>query len=462
MNTDNLKKVLSVVRDLIKRNRVAYKDYLGEETITETKVFAKGTFAENGAGLTCDDPTITSFVTGETYQITIDGETTDYVAITEENIILVGNVTDGTKPLFAIGFVSGNVRWEGDESLIGKTVSVSQTKTVTHKNYDIKKLPEELLPDEVNEDRKEIWSRLTQTVSIEPQKMSIEQAEQARKNIGAIQSWYELQDKPFYKISSNRYESTNFGFGLVSNKVYKYGFSTSAKMVNGIDNILYSLGCSIPKSLEAPFLRASRISVVLTNNKNYYIEYVGNPYFLTQIKSDLHTLFGFPEEVKEISSDIAYIDNGLRVCWACYGNRSDGTYANYVFSTQPDKYYLDTINVKVTLEDGMLPDTVARTYGQDAIPKISIHGVDEGKILQVKSGIWALEAAPKDYFASTDALPQHAMSANPTEDMQIATKKYVDSKEFISSSTEGSTKKFKITVDDTGTITATEVTEPST
>lgn len=33
---------------------------------------------------------------------------------------------------------------------------------------------------------------------------------------------------------------------------------------------------------------------------------------------------------------------------------------------------------------------------------------------------------PKDYFASTDALPQHAMSADPTEDMQIATKQYVD------------------------------------
>lgn len=32
----------------------------------------------------------------------------------------------------------------------------------------------------------------------------------------------------------------------------------------------------------------------------------------------------------------------------------------------------------------------------------------------------------KDYFASADALPQHAMSADPTEDMQIATKKYVD------------------------------------
>lgn len=45
----------------------------------------------------------------------------------------------------------------------------------------------------------------------------------------------------------------------------------------------------------------------------------------------------------------------------------------------------------------------------------------------------------------------------------FATESYVDSKEpIINSSTEGSTKKFKITVDDTGTITATEVTESTT
>jgi len=47
----------------------------------------------------------------------------------------------------------------------------------------------------------------------------------------------------------------------------------------------------------------------------------------------------------------------------------------------------------------------------------------------VNGGIYecfCLNPRPKDYFASTDALPQHAMSADPTEDMQIATKKYVD------------------------------------
>lgn len=56
-------------------------------------------------------------------------------------------------------------------------------------------------------------------------------------------------------------------------------------------------------------------------------------------------------------------------------------------------------------------------------------------------------------------MPQVPMAATPTEDMQIATKKYVDDKEFIlQSTTPNSTKKFKITVDDTGELSAVEVT----
>lgn len=54
---------------------------------------------------------------------------------------------------------------------------------------------------------------------------------------------------------------------------------------------------------------------------------------------------------------------------------------------------------------------------------------------------------------------QLKMSAAPAKDMEIATKKYVDDKEFIlQSTTPGSVKKFKLTIDDTGTLTATEVT----
>ena len=56
-------------------------------------------------------------------------------------------------------------------------------------------------------------------------------------------------------------------------------------------------------------------------------------------------------------------------------------------------------------------------------------------------------------------MQQVKMKFNPISDMQIATKKYVDDKECIlKSTTPGSTKKFKITVGDSGAISATEVT----
>lgn len=64
---------------------------------------------------------------------------------------------------------------------------------------------------------------------------------------------------------------------------------------------------------------------------------------------------------------------------------------------------------------------------------------------------------------SDGALSQQTMAAAPISDMQIATKKYVDDKIsdkeiILSSSTAGSTKKFKLTIDDTGTLTASEIT----
>lgn len=60
---------------------------------------------------------------------------------------------------------------------------------------------------------------------------------------------------------------------------------------------------------------------------------------------------------------------------------------------------------------------------------------------------------------SNGTLQQLPMDTDPTFPMQIATKKYVDDKECIlKSTTPGSTKKFKMTVDDSGNISATEVT----
>ena len=333
MNTDNLKKVLSVVRDLIKRNRVAYKDYLGEETITETKVFAKGTFAEHGAGLTCDDPTITGFIAGETYQITIDGETTDYVAITNENTILVGNVTDETKPLFVIAFVSGNVGWEGDESLIGKTVSVSQTKTVTHKNYDIKKLPEELLPDSAAMDKdvkrinsiiSNMQSRVNSSVQYTPQNLTYNEKAQVRSNIGAVSKYEELDDRPCYfkksyvssilSTSLQALNGTNIFIALYSQS--SYGIIKENKKYTS------KWGYAITDEI---VLQAKYATLHLANGTTTPILYVGNPALLKTAAFNLQSIFGLSAKVTSVRADD--IDSNFSYCWSTRA-QSDGTYKN--------------------------------------------------------------------------------------------------------------------------------------
>lgn len=81
------------------------------------------------------------------------------------------------------------------------------------------------------------------------------------------------------------------------------------------------------------------------------------------------------------------------------------------------------------------------------------------------NNIWLFSGSGGINVGVTDFPPQYftiAVTSNGVmaECEQLATKEYVDNKEVVvSSSTEGGTKKFKITVDDTGTLSAVEVTE---
>ncbi len=80
MDKLNLKNILTAVRDMILRHRVAYKDYLGEETVTETKTFVTASFVAGDNATVTADPSFTGFVEGETYDVTLNGETTPMVA----------------------------------------------------------------------------------------------------------------------------------------------------------------------------------------------------------------------------------------------------------------------------------------------------------------------------------------------------------------------------------------------
>lgn len=165
MTQHNLTQILKVIRDLVMRNRPCYRDYLGSETVTKTMAIGSGVFEDKSGNALAQFPTVdsafTGFVLGETYTVTIDGVTADYVArnlspLSEEVGPIIGTTTafdiengpfDGWLAMAALregAFVCGAQTF--DTSFIGKTISISQTKTETAKRYKTKLLPEYLLP----------------------------------------------------------------------------------------------------------------------------------------------------------------------------------------------------------------------------------------------------------------------------------------------------------------------------
>lgn len=166
MTQHNLTQILKVIRDLVMRNRPCYRDYLGSETVTKTVQIGAGTFEDNGGVVReifpAIDPEFSGFILGETYTVTIDGVTEDYVArnlypISDEVGPFIGTITtyNAEDNTFDGWFCAAGRIPDGrvacmaqtlDTSFVGKTISISQTKTETVNRYNTKLLPEYLLP----------------------------------------------------------------------------------------------------------------------------------------------------------------------------------------------------------------------------------------------------------------------------------------------------------------------------
>ena len=165
MTQHNLTQILKVIRDFVMRNRPCYRDYLGSETVTKTVQIGAGTFEDNGGVVReifpAIDPEFSGFILGETYTVAIDGVAEDYIArvispISGEIGPIIGTITtfDAENGTFD-GWFAGAGTSSGsaiclaqtlDTSFAGKTISISQTKTETVTRYKTKLLPEYLLP----------------------------------------------------------------------------------------------------------------------------------------------------------------------------------------------------------------------------------------------------------------------------------------------------------------------------
>ena len=166
MTQHNLTQILKVIRDLVMRNRPCYRDYLGSETETKTVQIGSSIFEDDKGiaetGFLVTDSAFAGFILGETYTVTIDGITADYVArnfspFSDEIGPIIGTVTTfnmenhtfdgwicvaGRNPDGKVSCLAQT----HDMSFVGKTISISQTRTETVTHYKTKLLPEYLLP----------------------------------------------------------------------------------------------------------------------------------------------------------------------------------------------------------------------------------------------------------------------------------------------------------------------------
>ena len=166
MTQHNLTQILKVIRDFVMRNRPCYRDYLGSETTTKTVQIGSSIFVDDkGSAMTgflVTDSAFAGFILGETYTVTIDGITADYVArnlspISDDVGPVIGTITtfDMENHTFDGWICTAGRHPDGkvacmaqtlDMSFVGKTFSISQTKTETVTHYNTKLLPEYLLP----------------------------------------------------------------------------------------------------------------------------------------------------------------------------------------------------------------------------------------------------------------------------------------------------------------------------
>lgn len=166
---------LTSIKALIMKSRPAYKDYLGKATKI-VKIY-EGALPEDGSSIetNCSDPNFEGFVTGEYYDVVIDGEQKKCLGFLSdgkgcigcadsweeiEQLVSEGNLnvwyaaipTNGTIGLFACG------------SFANKSITIS--KTVSEEKYDIKKLPEECLPDSVGKKINTVSTAITKLQSL--------------------------------------------------------------------------------------------------------------------------------------------------------------------------------------------------------------------------------------------------------------------------------------------------------
>ena len=155
MNKESLNSILKSIKTAIMTSRPAYKDFIYKKEYDKVIEIVNTTITEDWNRAELNDKTVTEFVSGEEYIVSIDS--TEYKVIAQQNDDYPFNILVIDDFQMCLGIYIGNLVMDADPSaFIGKTISVKYTKHIIEEKYDIKKLPEECLPDSIDKFKKNV------------------------------------------------------------------------------------------------------------------------------------------------------------------------------------------------------------------------------------------------------------------------------------------------------------------
>ena len=161
MNKLNIKNLLTAIQNMIMRNRVAYKDYLGKETVVKSVLLASGLADKDNVGFNLTE--------GQSYDIDFGDEritltakcrecddslpewcsTTPFLDNFQDNYVLPKDMSTLPTNSFYVCVHSGMICVTCTGKYADKSLSIYRNDQTTKNKYDIKLLPEDLLPKSV-------------------------------------------------------------------------------------------------------------------------------------------------------------------------------------------------------------------------------------------------------------------------------------------------------------------------
>ena len=404
MTNAKLTLILDNLRALILKSRPAYRDYLGEsDELKVISILENAILLENQNVASPVDPTFTGFVANETYQVSLDGEEFDAVAFFSRGIVCISNVSasvfeSGKLPANYWIVASGSefpdaVAVIGDGTFAGKAISVRFETTVVERKWDVKKLPYDLLPDQLFSTLREMMEKLSSQIK-------------------------SLQVDPVFSGSFSQNRKPE---GIIGNNSHAEGNSTTASGNNS---------------------HAEGSKTTATGN-NSHAE--GN-----------HTAAdGFGSHAEGSHTTASGEDShaeGSNTAADGFGSHAEGNSTTASGNNSHAEGVWTVASASAQHVEGMY--NIDDNSNSD-----KLHIVGNGEYNK-RSNAHTLDKSGNAWYAGDVYVGSTSGTNRDAGSKKLATEAYVDDTKLVIASPGG--KKFKITVDDTGTLSATEVTDTTT